>query len=434
VIVFGLMGAVALAATANPPLSSTAWYWEDAQTVEQKDPAGNTYTIETPNPFCPGLPSSLGAPEQGCADGRLPVEVTDGDYETPNKVSAVGFDLSLVPIGSKVQSFKVTFLEAKTGCYDKASDEDTDPNYCESTDPINIDGKELQACIVNQYFGDGEARQYKETPRYTCSKTAPIAKREEVTTKDGVVEHVWTFDLTPIAQDWVKNIATTTAIMLFPKPPEGFKPGDSDTADNWRVVMAGPKFESGDLEGVTTELKYVPGESDETLPPPSTPTTPTDPGTTTTSSGTDFGSSGTTINTSPSDFGSSAADDGGAPADSGAGAEPSPAPEAPGELAAGADATTQGMPGYVWLAILVGLIAWSLVRSVVIESATGVRPDGVLAQIQKINHERRGSSVPAGAGTGSGLGAMFAPIGNAFSWVGQKTGSVFGKLNFRKKG
>jgi hypothetical protein len=425
-IVVGLMGSVAHAATAAPPITSLAWYWEDASTQEIKDPAGNTYTIETPSPFCPTAPGSLGAPGETCADGRLPVEVHEGDYETPNKVSGVGFDLSLVPIGSKVQSFTVTFLEAKTGCYDKGNDQDPDADYCEETDAINITDKELQACAVTQFFGDGDARQYKELPNFTCSDTDPIAKREEVKTKDGAIWNVWKFDMTPVAQDWVTNVAPVTAIMLRPKPPKGYKPGDSNAEDTWRVVMTGPKFQASDIEGVTTELVYVPGKSDETLPPPTTPPTTTTTGTTGST-----GSTGTTFNTSPSDFGASNADDGSAPADSGGAAEPSPAPDVPPlEQAAGAEATPPGMPGYVWLGILVGIIAWSLVRSVVIESATGVRADGVLAQIQRMNRERRGGVVTEAAASGGAAAGLLAPIRSASRWFRDKAGA----LNFRKKG
>ncbi|MBW3594431.1 MAG: hypothetical protein KY391_02545, partial [Actinobacteria bacterium] len=76
------------AASAEPTISSLAWWWEDARTEEREVPGVGTITIETPNPFCPGAGMGTGAPAQTCAEGRLPIEVRNGDYETQNKISA----------------------------------------------------------------------------------------------------------------------------------------------------------------------------------------------------------------------------------------------------------------------------------------------------------------------------------------------------------
>ena len=89
------------------------------------------------------------------------------------------------------------------------------------------------------------------------------------------------------------------------------------------------------------------------------------------------------------------------------------------------------MPGYVWLMLLAGLIAFSLVRSVVIESATGIRPDGVLAQIQRINAERRGGAAVLPEGDKR---SVFAPVANVFKGVGDSVVSTVKKLRFTRGG
>lgn len=412
IVLMGLLAPPLVAKTAQPTVTARAWYWEEAESSEQTLPDGSKVTVETPNPFCPGIPGQLGNPEQTCAEGRLPIEIQNGDYETPNKMSAVNFDLSLVPVGSKVSRFTVTFLEAKSGCYD-SSDEGEEPNWCEQTEPVNIEGRELQACKINALFGDGDARPYREAPKYTCSKSDPVAKRKEVT-KGDQTDHVWTFDLTAFAQEWVKEFTTNTSIMLVGKAPQGGGDGGGPQ-ESWRVVLMGPKAPEGKV-GIDAEIEFDPAK----LEPPAGFTDPT----TTTggvSTGTGTVSSGTTgsISTGGStDLGGGTIGGSGGTATSPTEAgDTGTAPVA----AAGAEQTPQGLPGYVWLAILAGLAGWSLFRSVVLENAKGIRPDGVLAQIQRLNAQN---------GAGGAAAAVSQPSGFA-TFVGKARGSIgslFGKL------
>ncbi|HYI45217.1 MAG TPA: hypothetical protein VE174_07130 [Actinomycetota bacterium] len=417
-VLLGAFSAPVIAKTAEPPVSTRAWYWEEANSQEITLPTGEKVTVDSPNPFCPVIPGQLGAVPAACAEGRLPVEIRDGDYETPNKLSAVNFDLSLVPIGSKVSKFTATFYEAKPGCYD--NDGDGQQDFCETTEPLNVEGKELQACLINSFFGDGDARPYPEAPKYTCTKADPTAKRKEVETKDGEVEHVWQFDLTKYAQAWIKDFTTNTSVMLVGKYPNDYKPGDTDPTDNWRVVLVGPKAPEGKL-GVVTEIAFTPGE---TVVPPSDPTT-SDPTTTTggTSTGGDIS---TTTGSGSIDTGSS---DIGGSTDSGGASTPTDteSPAADTLAVEGATATPQGLPTYVWLAVLAGFICWSVFRSVILESAKGIRPDGVLAQIQAINAQRRG-------GAGIAVDSGPSPIATFFGGVKRTTGSLLGKLKLTRKG
>ncbi len=405
----------AKAEEAEPAVTDLAYYWEAAAQQQVETPNG-TVTVETPNPFCPSAPSSLGAVPGTCAPERLPVWVQGGDYETPYMLSAVAFDLSLVPIGSEVSDFTVKLLEDESGCSQREGE--TPPVQCRDTEPLFIDGQRLQACVVNDLFGSGEARLYKEIPKHTCSSTSPIAERKEIKNDaeadptDSTPDHVWTFDLTAEAQEWTKSFTTVTGVLLRPVKPKN----EEDAEDEWRVVLAGPRVENG----VVTSLKYEPGEGDEIPPIGGTDTGGTVPSTT--GSSTDFTTTGSTGSfPSSSDSGSSFGDttgtgEVGAPEDTGATelAVDEAAAEGPG---------VDSFPGYVWLAILAGIVAFSTMRSIIFDSVTGIRPNGALAQIRKLNAEKKGLE-PSGAASKAGMGAA---IGGGISKGWDSVKRLFGR-------
>ena len=392
------------AAEAKVLLASFAWYWEDQQSQTVRDPSGtDAATVEVPNPFCPGPGNGLGAPDQTCRSGRLPIEVRGGDYETPNKISAVAFDLAVVPIGSKVQSFKVTFLEAND----------------EQSRPVNAQDRELQACLLEEFFGEGEARPYKAVPRHTCSKTDPMATRKPVKGKDGRFQY--TFDLTAFAKAWAADPPPATGIVLYPVKPKEAGPDD----DSWRVVLDGPLENEG--KSIKADISFT--------PPPDAAIDPIDPGTSGDLGSVDSGGGLTTSTSSGGDFGSTdTAGLGGDTAADTAVAEGETAPVAVGEDEEAAAAsevlpTTNSTPWYVWLSLLAGIVGFSMVRSVVLESHAGIRPDGVLAQIRRINADRRGAPVAADRAS------PFAPIVGALAGVGRGARSILTRLPMiRRKG
>jgi hypothetical protein len=400
---------------AEPALLTLGWWWEEAQT-DERNIQGNTVVVGTPNPFCPGAGQGLGAASPTvCAEGKFAVEIIGGDYETPNKLSGLGFDLSYLTPGSEIISFTVTLLEAEAGCYNREGGppdtEDPNQNHCEQTDPTGpVDDRELQACLIPEIFGDAEASPYREVPGYECSDSDPVATRKEIKSVNPAndsdeFDHVWEFDLTDYAQRWADEFSVATNIMLI-----GKKPQQTGQDDSWRVVFAGPKIK----KGIVTELVYEPGEiTIAPIPPPSSTGTGT----------TDFGTGTTDFGTGSTDFGTGSSGTG---TDTGTGvpdpaASPSAAPEGlASDALPGSD--SQSMPGYVWLGLLAGLIGFTLVRQVVIESATGIRPDGVLAKIHALNADRRG----AAEGVAAGPGPLAA--------LGAKASALFGKLPFRRKG
>jgi hypothetical protein len=417
--------AIAAQQRAEPALLNLGWWWKEAET-QDINIGGNVVTVGTTNPFCPSAPGSLGAAPGTCAEGKFPVEIVGGEYDQPDKLSGLGFDLSYLTPGSKVISFKVTLLEAESDCYDGNGDGQCTPgnpaspgDHVENTDPVNIEGHNVQACMLTQIFGDAEAGKYAEVPTYECSPSDPVAERKEIKAidegdKDGF-DHLWTFDLTPFAEQWAESFTAATNIMLVGAKP---KPEDTGPQDSWRVVFAGPKVE----RGVVTELVYEPGTSGGFVPPPTgsgTDTTTTGTGTTT-----DFGTGTTDFGTGTTDFGT-----GTTTGDTGTGTPTDTSSAAPGDEGLASDTlpTTPGIPWYVWLALLTGLIAFAMVRQVVIESATGIRPNGVLAKIHSLNAEKRGASATVAETSGSGFGSALGGIGRAIA-------SPFKKLPFFKKG
>lgn len=400
----------------EPTVLVTAWYWEDQHRQKITDPTtgSDVAVITAPNPFCPSPPLAGSPPEEACKQGRLPVQVREGDYETPNQLSAVGFDFALVPPGSKIAKFTVTFVEAKD----------------DQSEPVNAEGKSLQACFVEEFFGDGEASLYRDVPKYSCSDSDPIAERKELKVKDegGGNEpapeqeeptFAYTFDLTETARKWVAEGTPMTAVMLMPVRPKEAQ-YDPATDANWRTVLVGALEEGG----IKTALSYTPPptpEIPEEPPVPPDPTTPIGSGTTTTT--TDPGTIGST-DTGTVGTGTSGADTGSAEA---------PTDLATEETATASDVVPEGWPGYVWLGILAGIVGLSMVRSVVLERTAGIRPDGVLAQIRKLNASRRGVELGAAAETAAAPGAAASIVAGLKS-LGEKTGGIAGKLRFGKKG
>ena len=430
----GLFASPASAAdpkTSEPLVSTYAWYWEDAQAHDVEGPTG-TLTVDTNNEFCPQVPGGgLGnVAEELCAEGRLPVRVRGGEYENPNQISAVTFDtITTIPFGSKILEFKAVFDEAQAGCRDK----ETAPTgkQCEATAPVNEEGHQLQACLVTELFGEGVARPYKEVPRYTCPKDAPLGKRTKAGGKDGGFQ--WTFDLTEYAQQWSDGEVPTSSVMIT-----AVEPKDAPPHDTWRVVLLG----SVD-DGIQAKATFIPAKLDPLLPPidtggpttvPGTPGSPGIPGTPAVP-----GTPGTP-GTPPSSGGAPATDAGAAGADKPAEPGEAKAPvEATGEAAPGTKPTAAtelpsggGLPWYAWIALIGGFAAFSAVRSVVLESAAGIRPDGVLAHIQKLNAERRGGAAAA-AGAQPGLGTAFLAHAGGALTAGRAAGRKIAGLGATKK-
>ena len=393
--------ATASAKTAKPLVTTYAWYWENQKQESVKDPSSgaDVVTVTPGNAFfCPGA-EGVANPEQSCKPGRLPAEVLGGDYKSPDKVSAVAFDLSIAPIGSKVTKFTASFLEASDG----------------QSQSYNIEGKKLEACLVTKIFGGGEARRYNELPKSKCSKEPILASRSKAKPAkgDATDRFQWTFDLTAPAKKWVKQGQFATGILIRPFEPKKTGP---DT-ENWRVVLEG----SENPKGIQPQLEFIPAKLPDLLGGG-------DLGGGGLDGGGDLGGSSTFSAPSTDSGGDLGAGDTGTVPEESTGDAAEETEEQP-QLAADETASVPGgLPGYVWLALLAGLIGFSAVRSVVFEHASGVRPNGVLAQIRKLNAERRGTSVVT-PGTANPLAPLLAGVKSA----GGKARAVLAKLPLRRK-
>lgn len=186
----GLLGAPASASTsvtATPPAVSTNWYWAQA----------------APTVNGTGLPAAPPAAASGVADGDLGVGYVADQTGNPDKLAAVGFDITQIPLGATFSSFVVTVpLDAAA-------------NQLKNAVPA------LSACENIDTFPDGAGPT-------DIAKAPPLSllscvKGEFKTTigKGGG----YVFDLTAIANDWSGG-APADGITIRPTPgvvnPEPF--------------------------------------------------------------------------------------------------------------------------------------------------------------------------------------------------------------------
>lgn len=399
--------------TAEPAVLTIGWWWKDAR-AEQVDFQGNRVVVDSPSPFCPTVSGGLGGVPGTCAEQRAPVEIRGGDYDEPHMLSGLGFDVSYLTPGSEVFEFKLTLLEAEARCNDGPDEgEECTPatsegDYVEATDPYGpVDERRVKACLLTQIFGDADGRPYDEVPTYDCPDDAPTAQRKEIEAVDegdtDGVDHVWTFDLTAYAEEWAEEFTVATSIMLVGEPPE-----QTGEDDNWRVVFAGPRVK----RGIVAKLRYEPAEIDVPTfaPPPST-------------GGSDFGGGSSftdTGGTSTTDFGGGDTTGGSVPSTD---ASPSPGAAPATDLAAEEAPAIESMPAYMWLAIIAGIIGFTLVRQAVVESTTGIRPDGVLAKIHALNAQRRGidaAQIPGEHGAFEGAATVAGALGHRLAALKSK--------------
>jgi len=440
--VLPFMSSPASAARADVPLNTFAWWWADAES-EETDVLGNKVVVEGINPYCPATGGTAGAggaaaSQEACQEGRLPIWVRNGSFENPTMSFALDIDTSLLA-GASIERFTLKLLEADC---DPADGRKDTPQCEQFTAPIPQDNPasegqdefassfRVQVCTVTEIFGEGEARPVDERPRFRCDLEifgdrrvlkSPINPTTDTATH--LDDHIWKFDLTEVAQGWVEEFTIPTAVLFRAEPPRNPK-----TSDQFRVVFAGtkekPAKDAQNVQqhpGVQIEAVYSGGSGGD-LPgiPDGGGTTVLGTGTTD-AGATDFGTG--TTDAGATDFGT----DTGTTPDAVATPEAARPASALEPQAAG---QTEPLPGYVWLGILAGLAAFSMVRAVVIPAAAGVRRDGVLAQIQAINAQRRGTTPAAAAATAP---TFFGRVSSGLSTVGSRIGEFAGKVKSFKK-
>jgi hypothetical protein len=368
-----------------PGTDISSWYWQ--RQIDQE--------VTTPIPLPPPAPPAsqrVRLPNPQRPD-TLPVALNQGN---PERMSAIKFELLErgVTDGSKIKKL-ILFIE-------ESQDRNEHPSFA-------ADQAKIQACQILDFLSFGENEKWEDAPKFDDKECAQ-GKREAVAGSAAV----WTFDLTKLAQPWGKSAFDNNGVMLAPVVESG---------KTWQVNLKVPQKDT-DAEGDQYELSknrafitidFIPGEPVK-LEVPTVPTDTTATAPTTTGGG-----------SVPSSFGGASGSPLAGPSTDLAGtgnvtgaAAPAPVPT---EQAGFAVPQEQGprMPAYVWLAIPLGLLGLSAVRSVILEPVGGPRPDGVIAAIRARNAERRGGVLGERTGFLSSVGGRVrrgvGGVGRAFSGV-----------------
>lgn len=282
----------------------------------------------------------------------LPVSVERKELE---RISAIWFDLAGrgVTAGSTITKAVLTIAEV--------SDPNEQPAY-------NTNGKGIQACPIDEFWPQGDPPEKWETaPKY--DESACVKGKRNATSKPPA----WSFNLTGIAGAWGEDpFGSNNGVML-----QGIVPADAPPIESWQINLKIPNRDvpaTPEKENKTTRdravltLAFTPGAPTLLAPPPPPPPPPVPP---------DFGGAGAIPS---SDFGSESGggDQGTAPGDETVQAKPVAQVQPP------------RAPWYVWMLIPLGLLMWAAVRPLVLEPARGMRPDGPVAAIRKLNAQRRG--------------------------------------------
>jgi hypothetical protein len=288
----------------------------------------------------------------------LPVAVEGGKHE---RISALYFDISGrgVTAGSTITRAVLQIVEL------------TDPN---EQPAYNAQGKVIQACRVEDFWPGGEAEKWETAPAYddsACVKGKRTAKSDPPT---------WTFNLTPIAGPWGQDPFSSNNGVMFVAALSK----DAGPTESWQINLKVPSRDQQvtpdddykkTRKRAVLSLTFTPGEPAGIAAPPPPPS---DFG-----SG-DFGGGGSFAPSS--DFGSQP------------GGRAGKAPKSEPTGAAGAEQVQAEpvaqirpkAPWYVWMLIPLGLLAWAAVRPLVLEPARGMRHDGAVSAIRRLNAQRRG--------------------------------------------
>jgi hypothetical protein len=344
-----------------PGTDISSWYWE--RQVDEE--------VTTPVTLPPPIPPAsqrvrLANPQR---PNTIPVALNQGQSE---RMAAIRFDLAAedrgVIEGSTIKELLMFVQES--------ADRNEQPQ-------VAPEQAKIQACQILDFLPQGEEERYKDAPKIDDGNCV-----EGTRDPGSAPPAVWTFDLTKIAKVWGENPFDNNGVMLVPV----LEPGKTWQV-NFQVPRKDATAEEGDQYELTKNFAFVtidftPGEPLEVPAPPSTESTTTTPPAST-SSGVSVPSSSSLSSGSPilpaSTNLSGTSDVPGADT----------APVVPSEQAAFLPPLDQEprMPAYVWLAIPLGLLALSAIRSVILEPVGGPRPDGVISAIRRRNAERRGASV-----------------------------------------
>jgi hypothetical protein len=336
----------------------SSWYWERQQDQEiapppppegfPEPPVAPSQRVRMPNPQRPDT---------------LPVALWQGEHE---RMSALKFDLLSrgVVAGSRITQLVLEIEESQ--------DRNEHPSF-------NVDAAAIEACFIQEFLASGENEEWKTRPRYKQSGCV-AGKRRTPKGKPAF----WRFELTRLAAPWGRDPFANNGVML-----QGILPERPTNEDTWQVNLKIPGRDAGatpedeyrqSRNRARLTLAFVPGE------------TSTGPGSLDTGTSVYSGTGGSSFGQSTTfGSGSSPVSTGSVPsAGSGTAAPTTEASPAAATRPAAAPLPQPKLPGYVWALIPLGLLGLTAVRSVVMEPAGGIRPNGAIAAIRARNAQRRG--------------------------------------------
>jgi hypothetical protein len=341
----------------KPGIDISSWYWNRQIDQEVTTPPGVTLP-----PPAPPVSQRVRLPSPQRPD-TIPVALNNGEVE---RMAAVKFEVTErgVTEGSTIKKFVITIQES--------ADRNEHPSF-------RADAAKIQACRVTDGLVPGENEQFKDAPKFAEDDCVDGTRDAAATPAP-----TWTFDLSKIAEPWGKNPFDNNGVMLVPVK------GAGGPSDSFQVNLKVPALDDA---ATADRDEYEETKNRAVLELEFTPGAPLDAGTTGTDTTTPTTTTGTTATTGVTGTGGSPVI--GSPSTdlTGTGSIPGAAPTtAPTEQAGLSTPVDQEprIPAYVWLAIPLGLLALSAVRSVVLEPTGGPRPDGVIAAIRRRNAERRG--------------------------------------------
>lgn len=173
----------ASATTIQVPLSQASWFWR-----AEPSAIGNTGLappVAVPDPTVPGGDLAVAGPEAPAAAGSPSGPIAE---------TYLAFDLSEIPVGATISSFKISLPVDSRGV---------------TADPL---GAAIVACAIKSSWAGGQsAAPYSGKPTDACDTHSP-----RLTAGSG--GHSYGADIASIAQQWVKPNALNLGVAITDNP------------------------------------------------------------------------------------------------------------------------------------------------------------------------------------------------------------------------
>jgi hypothetical protein len=207
------------AVTVKVALTQADYFWRE----QQSDTAGQGVAppASISDPSVPSGDVAVAGPEGPDGTQSAPSQST-ATQTGPDKETYLAFDVSRIPVGATITSFRVTLPVDPAG------------------QNVNVAGQQMVACAPQgDWSADPGPDSFASKPADSCA-----AKPPALTTHDGGAS--FTVDIATIAQQWVEAGNLNFGVAITDNP--------SNTSSVYQVVF-GP---SSKLTGLTATVSYLP--------------------------------------------------------------------------------------------------------------------------------------------------------------------------------